>query len=84
LDAVQTAVYELSGGGVLARQHSGPDAAAWKRASEGLRNHAPDGKEYYLSDDPEGGGATLVHDKASMMVLGTLKREDNTLQLEGQ
>ena len=53
--------------------------------AKGSETTLADGKEYYLSDDPEGSGATLVHDKASMMVLGTLKREDNTLQpLEGQ
>ena len=48
--------------------------------AKGSETTLADGKEYYLSDDPEGSGATLVHDK----VLGTLKREDNTLQLEGQ
>ena len=51
-----------------------------------LRGNAPavgsertlaDGKEYYLRDED---GATLVHDKASMMVLGTLNLDDNTVR----
>jgi|EP01043_Picozoa_sp_COSAG02_P035339 hypothetical protein len=36
-----------------------------------------DGKEYYLSDD---GGTTLVRDNTSMIVVGTLNRDANTLQ----
>ena len=55
----------------------GPHATAWQCASEGSEHMLADGKEYYLSDD---GGTTLVRDNTSMIVVGTLNRDANTLQ----